>query len=318
MTDQTKGKETQGVKSSAGRVARTDIDSKLLPVFADLQRRMVATVKGEAIRELQEVHEALAPNGVDAPTETDREEARGEQRQSAGEPQPPSGLTLTVSRHHLEEGCRTVLSVVVDALFSDAQRTAVKAQSDEMLRSTSAAARKARPDAAALKETRQKATRILDDMSTSLFSDELRNQTLQDGEHVIQALVRGDLPTARREGEQALLSLTERRGAILASHWEHVFRSLVSLPSASSTEKNAAEAKPSSSSDSADAQDNGMPQTIARSDKQAQGIWSRAYTRAAKQHGEGRKAERVAYDALKETYEKKGDRWVKKSRESEA
>jgi cation transport regulator ChaB len=61
-----------------------------------------------------------------------------------------------------------------------------------------------------------------------------------------------------------------------------------------------------------------MPQTIARSDKQAQGIWSRAYTRAAKQHGEGRKAERVAYDALKETYEKKGDRWVKKSRESEA
>jgi hypothetical protein len=55
-----------------------------------------------------------------------------------------------------------------------------------------------------------------------------------------------------------------------------------------------------------------MPQTIARSDKRAQTIWTRAYSRAAREQGEGRRAERAAYDALKQEYEKKGERWVKK------
>jgi cation transport regulator ChaB len=54
------------------------------------------------------------------------------------------------------------------------------------------------------------------------------------------------------------------------------------------------------------------PKTIERSDKHAQEIWTKAHDSAVKTYGEGGRAHRVAYAALKHEYEKKGDRWVKK------
>ncbi len=56
-----------------------------------------------------------------------------------------------------------------------------------------------------------------------------------------------------------------------------------------------------------------LPSTIARSDKNAQKTWQKAHESAVKTYGEGRSAYRVAYAALKHSYEKKGDRWVKKA-----
>ncbi len=67
-----------------------------------------------------------------------------------------------------------------------------------------------------------------------------------------------------------------------------------------------------------DRKDNGkdktnIPQTILRSERHAQEIWKAAHDSAVGTYGEGGRAHRVAYAALKHEYEKKGDRWVKKA-----
>ncbi len=54
-------------------------------------------------------------------------------------------------------------------------------------------------------------------------------------------------------------------------------------------------------------------QTILRSEKHAQEIWKAAHDSAVGTYGEGGRAHRVAYAALKHEYEKRGDRWVKKA-----
>jgi cation transport regulator ChaB len=57
-----------------------------------------------------------------------------------------------------------------------------------------------------------------------------------------------------------------------------------------------------------------IPSTIMRSDKHAQHLWKKTHDSAIKTYGEGGRAHRVAYAALKHEYEKKGDKWVKKPR----
>lgn len=56
-----------------------------------------------------------------------------------------------------------------------------------------------------------------------------------------------------------------------------------------------------------------IPSTILRSDRHAQEIWKKAHDSAVQTYGEGGRAHRVAYAALKHEYEKKGDRWVRKA-----
>ena len=55
-----------------------------------------------------------------------------------------------------------------------------------------------------------------------------------------------------------------------------------------------------------------MPSTIQRSPKHAQEIWSAAHDSAVGSYGEGERAHRTAYAALKHEYEKVGDHWEKK------
>ncbi|GAB2529495.1 ChaB family protein [Paramicrobacterium agarici] len=55
-----------------------------------------------------------------------------------------------------------------------------------------------------------------------------------------------------------------------------------------------------------------MPDTIKRSPKHAQEIWSKAHDSAVDEYGEGERAHRTAYAALKHEYEKVGDHWEKK------
>lgn len=57
-----------------------------------------------------------------------------------------------------------------------------------------------------------------------------------------------------------------------------------------------------------------LPGTIRRSPQKAQRTFAKAHDSAAEQYGEGERAHRVAYAALKHTHEKKGDRWVAKGR----
>lgn len=56
-----------------------------------------------------------------------------------------------------------------------------------------------------------------------------------------------------------------------------------------------------------------IPATILRSEHHAQDIWKQTHDSAVKTYGEGGRAHRVAYAALKHQYEKRGDKWVRKA-----
>lgn len=55
-----------------------------------------------------------------------------------------------------------------------------------------------------------------------------------------------------------------------------------------------------------------LPSTLERSAKEAQRTWIKAHDSAVEQYGEGERAHRVAFGALKHKYEKVGDRWQRK------
>jgi cation transport regulator ChaB len=56
-----------------------------------------------------------------------------------------------------------------------------------------------------------------------------------------------------------------------------------------------------------------LPSTLQKSDAKAQRTFAKAHDAAAEQYGEGERAHRVAYSALKHSYEKVGDHWEAKS-----
>lgn len=56
-----------------------------------------------------------------------------------------------------------------------------------------------------------------------------------------------------------------------------------------------------------------LPSTLQRSGAKAQRTWAKAHDNAVEQYGEGQRAHRTAYAALKHTHEKKGDRWIPKN-----
>jgi cation transport regulator ChaB len=55
-----------------------------------------------------------------------------------------------------------------------------------------------------------------------------------------------------------------------------------------------------------------LPSTLRRSPKKAQETWSKAHDSAVQEYGEGERAHRTAYGALKHTHEKVGDHWEPK------
>lgn len=56
-----------------------------------------------------------------------------------------------------------------------------------------------------------------------------------------------------------------------------------------------------------------LPSTLQRSDAHAQRTFAKAHDAAAREYGEGERAHRVAYSALKHSYEKVGDHWEPKA-----
>ena len=55
-----------------------------------------------------------------------------------------------------------------------------------------------------------------------------------------------------------------------------------------------------------------IPSTIRRSDKHAQETWAQTHDSAVETYGEGERAHRTAFSALKHSYEKVGDHWEPK------
>lgn len=57
-----------------------------------------------------------------------------------------------------------------------------------------------------------------------------------------------------------------------------------------------------------------LPATLKRSPASAQRTWIAAHDSAVEQYGEGERAHRTAFAALKHTHERVDDRWVRKPR----
>ena len=57
---------------------------------------------------------------------------------------------------------------------------------------------------------------------------------------------------------------------------------------------------------------NELPRTLQRSSPEAQEVFRQAHQEAVRAHGETDEASRVAYDALKQKFEKLGDHWIAK------
>ncbi|WP_026877193.1 ChaB family protein [Jiangella gansuensis] len=56
-----------------------------------------------------------------------------------------------------------------------------------------------------------------------------------------------------------------------------------------------------------------MPSTIQRSPKRAQEVWAKAHDSAVETYGEGERAHRTAFSALKHEFQKVGDHWEPKN-----
>ena len=56
-----------------------------------------------------------------------------------------------------------------------------------------------------------------------------------------------------------------------------------------------------------------LPSTLQRSPKKAQETWSKAHDSAVETYGEGERAHRTAFAALKHSFEKVGDHWEPKA-----
>jgi|SRR5690625_4808612 len=69
-------------------------------------------------------------------------------------------------------------------------------------------------------------------------------------------------------------------------------------------------------SKSGDAKKSELPDTLKRSNEKAQRTFAKAYDSAMEQYNDEERAHRTAYDALKQTHEKVGDRWKPKPGES--
>ncbi|SMC53965.1 ChaB family protein [Lentzea albidocapillata] len=55
-----------------------------------------------------------------------------------------------------------------------------------------------------------------------------------------------------------------------------------------------------------------LPSTVARSSRKAQRTWIKAHDSAVETYGEGERAHRTAFSALKHSFEKVGDHWEAK------
>ncbi|MEU9560285.1 ChaB family protein [Streptomyces fumanus] len=55
-----------------------------------------------------------------------------------------------------------------------------------------------------------------------------------------------------------------------------------------------------------------LPSTLERSPQEAQRTWIKAHDSAVREYGEGERAHRVAFGALKHKFEKVGDHWERK------
>jgi hypothetical protein len=292
-----------------GQAVQQRVAQTIEPMLGEIQRRMAEIVQQHIKLELRR---APVPG-----QEQDSQPSGEESSSQVQEGLPPEGaeqplsFTVTVDRHQAEQALRAALGGVLDSLFSDTLRAAVEQQSKKALQSLAAAGHKALSEEDSHNKVQERMEQTLGRMIDELFSGSMRDQAQRDGDQVIRAVIRGDLPSAQQEGERALQSFAERWASVAREHWEKVVQVLLKAVMDASKEMSTDKTRDTAAPESAEEQQD-IPQTIQRSDQRAQDLWKKARDQAIKRNGAGRRAARAGYEALKQEYEKKGGRWVRK------
>jgi glutamyl-tRNA reductase len=213
------------------------------------------------------------------------------------------------------DGARARLDAILDAHFSDSLQSVVRERLQHTIKSLVSTGRRLKgSDESSSIAPRQFAENI-DALVTEMFSDAMREKTRQSGEQVVRELLAGDASAVKETGEEMLSALAGERLTALEKFLKDVFKTLIEAgqDAAKSSDQSAKDGEAPSSPKHAKEQE--LPGTLARSDKRAQQIWVKARDKAAGKGDGDTVAERAGYAALKEQYEKKGDRWVKKAGE---
>ncbi len=105
-------------------------------------------------------------------------------------------------------------------------------------------------------------------------------------------------------------------GLVRDAAWQHGLDLPIAPPSSWSNPANP-EGGNTMRKDNPDAQprSGGLPGTLRRSSKAAQEAFTKAHDSAVQAYGAGDQANRAAYSALKQGFEKRGDHWIPKAAE---
>lgn len=303
-SDQVQRRENQDPLQVFGSVFRQQLDQAIEPLVANIRRQQPVTPENAG---------ELMP----APLTARR---RGTRRKSAGRASSKKRssqhvLSLTVDRPQAESALHAVLDAVLGALFSDDLQTACRASAEHAVQSLVKAAHELAADGPALSVKPEQFDGKIDELVKESFSDSLRENAFGNGEQVISELLAWDMPAAKQTGTKLLAELSVQRFTAAETFWQDV---LMALWEAGRRAEQPPDSKSSNGAETSDPKSppaDDLPQTLLRSDRRAQEIWVKARDKAAGKDGNGTGAERAAYTALKQRYEKKGDRWVKKTGE---
>lgn len=308
-----------------GEKSQQHLTETIQPFVADAQQRMVEAVRKKPIQ------------GFKLDYVPGRQHAQRRLISNAWQ----SILTFVVSsgKKQSEQILRPMLHAALADTFSNTLRAHIREQSRQALRSVSREGIEILPSNSKNKNLQRKIDRrldaALDDMLERLSSPEVREDADRQVDELIHAMVQGDLAAARRRSQHALQALIESVVLVQQEYWTRVSHLVLSevagaLQGASKSEKSgkAEKQEPESKAEQhgpkpeeqelkgkamEPTSDSPMPQTIARSDERVQSIWKKVHDRAATDQNGNGSADRAAYDELRQHYEKKGDRWVKKS-----
>ena len=290
------------VGQAVERAAHEHFPSAVQPVLEGVQSRMLDVTRRHSLGSFELT--------VAAPEQTSVRSALSNTWRSV------LVFALASGRRQSERALRSVLQEALAAAYSDAVRSRIQRESKERTQKLARETLQTLPQDARSKGVQRRIEQQLQamrgEMVDGLFADSLRTQVQTDGDRAIRALIAGNVASARQGGEQAVQLLLSQTVAVVEEHWARALPELVGAalegiqPANTSTAENAT----SSSRDGSETID--IPKTILHSDQHAQDIWRKAHEKAAREGSENGHARRAAYEALKQTYEKKGDRWVKK------
>lgn len=286
--------EDQNPLEVFGSLFRQQLEHAIEPIMENIRRHNLAALINGGGAMIAKSRSASAEESESASESS--QESRSDQRE-------PS---FALDQSQVEEVLQPVLDGTLDLLFSDELQQLVRKRSERSVQSLLTAGKDLASRSGAFDVKPEQFSEALDQLVQESFSDSVRKKAHHDAEQIVRSLAGRDGPAARKAGGQFLSHLTQQRLSAADTFWQHVLTTIMqaAVPGKESSAKQKKASEPDTEQD--------LPGTLLRSDKRAQDIWTKARDKAAEKTGPGAGAERAGYAALKQRYEKKGDRWVKK------